>query len=203
MTSYLCISVRFLQPYSHGRDENGEPEWPPSPLRAFQAIVAASAGRWNERRRINHAFAALQWLEAQPLPDIVAAVGIASDVRCQFYVPDNTADLIVPAWKRGEITKQAKRTEKVVRPTHLAGEAVHYLYSLPDGQCPHSDILSAAARSITHLGWGIDMVVGDARILSGDQVASLDGHRWQPTPVGGTPLRVPTNGTLERPDVQA
>ena len=49
MTTYFCISVRFLLPYSHGRDENDEPEWPPSPLRAFQAIVAASAGRWNEQ----------------------------------------------------------------------------------------------------------------------------------------------------------
>jgi CRISPR-associated protein Csb2 len=197
MTSYFCIRVHFLQPYSHGRDENGEPEWPPSPLRVFQAVVAASAGRWNERRRINHALPALQWLEAQPLPEIVAAVGIASDVKCQFYVPDNTADLLVSAWTKGEITKQAKRTEKVVRPTHLAGDVVHYLYPLSNGRCPHIDVLSAAARSITHLGWGVDMVAGDASIMSGEQVAALDGHRWRPTPVGGTPLRVPTEGTLD------
>ncbi len=197
MTSYFCLSVRFLQPYSHGRDENDEPEWPPSPLRAFQAVVAASAGRWNERRRINHALPALQWLEAQPLPEIVAPFGIASDVKCQFYVPDNTADLLVPAWKKGEITKQVKRTEKVVRPTHLAGDVVHYLYLLPNGHCHHLDVLTAAARSITHLGWGVDMVAGDASILTGEQASALDGHRWQPTPVGGTPLRVPTEGTLD------
>lgn len=197
MTSYFCISVRFLQPYSHGRNENGEPEWPPSPLRAFQAVVAASAGRWNERRRINHTLAALQWLEVLPLPDIVAAVGVASDVKCQFYVPDNTADLLVPAWIRGDFTKQVKRTEKVVCPTHLTGDAVHYLYPLPNGHCPHLDMLTSAARSITHLGWGVDMVVGDASIMSGDQAAALDGQRWQPTPVGGTPLRVPTEGTLD------
>ncbi len=197
MTSYFCINVRFLQPYSHGRNENGDPEWPPSPLRAFQAVVAASSGRWNERRQINRALPALQWLERQSQPQIVAAVGIASDVKCQFYVPDNTADLLVPAWKKGEITKQAKRTEKVVRPTHLDGDAVHYLYPLPNGHCPHLDVLTAAARSITHLGWGIDMVAANATIMSSEQVAALAGHRWQPTRVGGTPLRVPTEGTLD------
>ena len=38
MSDYLCITVRFLQPYSHGRGDGGEPEWPPSPLRLFQAL---------------------------------------------------------------------------------------------------------------------------------------------------------------------
>jgi CRISPR-associated protein Csb2 len=197
MAAYLCISVRFLQPYSHGRDENGEPEWPPSPLRVFQAIVAASAARWNEGRRLQCALPALQWLEAQSMPEIVAAGGVASDVRCQFYVPDNTADLVVPAWRRGDITKQARRTEKVVRPMHLAGDHVHYLYPLPDGHCPYVDKLTAAVRSITHLGWGVDMVVADARTMLADEMAALDGYRWRPAPAGGTPLRVPAIGTLD------
>ena len=53
MNSFLCITIRFLQPYAHGRGEEGEPEWPPSPLRVLQALVAAGAGRWNERRTLN------------------------------------------------------------------------------------------------------------------------------------------------------
>lgn len=196
MASYLCISVRFLQPYSHGRNDNGDPEWPPSPLRTFQAVVAAAAGRWNERRRISYALPALRWLEARPLPVIVAPAGIPSDIRCQFYVPDNTADLLVPAWKKGDLTKQVRRTEKVVCPTHLAGNAVHYIYALPNSQCPYFEVLVAAARSITHLGWGIDMVAGEARIMSRKQIAALDGHHWRPAGAAGTPLRVPTEGTL-------
>lgn len=197
MTSYFCLSVRFLQAYSHGRDESGEPEWPPSPLRAFQAVVAASAGRWNERRRIEYALPALRWLEAQPPPEIIAPAGTASTVKCQFYVPDNTADLLVPAWRRGEVTRQVKRTEKVVRPTHLAGEAVFYLYPLTNGYGPHLDTLTAAARSITHLGWGIDMAAGDAGIIPGEQIAALGGRRWRPAAAGGTPLRVPIEGTMD------
>ena len=166
MPTYFCLTVRFLQPFAHGRVDGGEPEWPPSPMRAFQALVAASAGRWNERTLLEYATPALRWLELVPQPTIVAAVGAASKVKCQFFVPDNTADLVVPAWSRGELNKVVKRTEKIVRPTHLHGDAVHYLFSLPNGTCPHFDVLQAAARSITHLGWGVDMVAGNAELFT-------------------------------------
>lgn len=197
MPSNLVFTIRFLQPYSHGRGEGGEPEWPPSPLRLLQSLVAASAARWNERRQLEYAKPAIQWLESLRQPGIVAFTGIPSEVPTQFYVPDNTTELLVPAWKRGETNVTPKRTEKVVRPTHLLGDALHYLYPLPDSTCPHLEVLKAAARSITHLGWGIDMAAGDASVLSAEQVAQLDGVRWHPSPVGGTPLRVPKAGTLD------
>jgi CRISPR-associated protein Csb2 len=198
MPTFLCITIRFLQPYSHGRGDGDDPEWPPSPLRLFQAMVASSAGRWNERTKLTSAASALNWLEAQTPPEIVAADAACSDRPYRLYVPDNVADKVAASWSKGRDADIAKyRPEKDVRPMHLSDEAVHYLYPLPNGQCPHSHILTAAARSITHLGWGIDMVAGDARIMSGEQAAALDGHRWQPTPVGGTPLRVPTEGTLD------
>lgn len=197
MTSYLCFSIRFLQPYSHGRGDKGEPEWPPSPFRFFQALAAGSAGRWNERERLQRALPALRWLEAQPAPEMVAAVSRPAETKRQTYVPDNTADRLVPAWKKSDLTKQVSRTEKVVRPTHLGGEVVWYLYALSDGRCSHLESLVAAARSITHLGWGIDMVVGDAGILSNAQSATLEGQRWLPTAVGGRPLRVPIEGTVK------
>ncbi len=197
MTSYVCITVRFLRPLSHGRDENGDPEWPPSPLRAFRQLLPLRPGDGTKGDGSITRCAALQWLEVQPPPWIVAPTGVPSHVKCQFYVPDNTADLLVPAWRKGDVTNQVKRTEKVVRPTHLGGEAVHYLYPLSNGRCPHLEVLTAAARNITHLGWGVDMAAGDASILSAEEVAALDGHFWRPTPVGGTPLRAPTQGTLK------
>jgi CRISPR-associated protein Csb2 len=197
MSSNLVITIRFLQPHCHGRSEGGEPEWPPSPLRLLQSLVAAAAARWNERRQLEHAKPALQWLESLRRPAIVASVASAAKVSAVFYVPDNTAELLVPAWKRGEANVTPKRTEKVVRPSHLLGDAIHYVYPLPDGACPHLEILKAAARSITHFGWGIDMAVGDACLLSAEQVAQLQGVRWNPSPTGGTPLRVPKVGTLD------
>lgn len=196
MPNSLVFSVRFLQPYSHSRGDGGAPEWPPSPLRLLQALVSAAAARWNERQQLEYAAPALRWLESLSPPEIVAAEGMPSEVRTQYYVPDNTAELLVPAWKKGEVDKVPKRTEKVVRPVHLLGEAVHYLYILPDGKCPYRDVLRSAARSMTHLGWGIDMAVGNVDILNADQAAQLDGVRWHPSSAG-KPLRVPIIGTLD------
>jgi len=197
MAFYLRLTIRFLQPYAHGRSDGGEPEWPPSPLRLYQALVAASAAHWNERMQLDYAVPALRWLADRSQPDLVACRGIASEVPTQFYVPDNTADTLVPAYKRGEANLVPKRTEKVVRPTHLNGEAVHFLYPLPAEGCPHEEVLKAAARSITHLGWGIDMVAGDAAVISEAEAAALPGERWQAAQSGGVPLRVPTPGTLD------
>jgi CRISPR-associated protein Csb2 len=112
-----------------------------------------------------------------------------------LYIPNNTADLLIPAWKQGDITKAVKREQKPVRPTHLADEGVHYLYPLPSEGCPYLEVLQSAARSITHLGWGTDMVAADADIISDTAADQLPGDRWQ-TAHGGVPLRVPKAGTL-------
>ncbi len=54
MTSYLCISVTFLDPLYHGR-LNGDrtAEWPPSPLRLYQALLAG-AGWMPQLRLVGH-----------------------------------------------------------------------------------------------------------------------------------------------------
>ncbi len=202
MPNLLCISVRFLQPMSHGRGDGGEPEWPPSPLRVFQALIAASAARWNERARLAYAAPALRWLERQSVPSIVAAVGERSQVKYRLYVPDNTGDLAAGTWSRGDATKIVKRTEKDIRPTHLKlGEgAVHYLWRLSDPNPEfeqHKEVLSAAARSITHLGWGIDMVAANASVITEADAKKLSGEHWRPSEgQSGTSLRVPVVGTL-------
>jgi CRISPR-associated protein Csb2 len=202
MPASLCITIRFLQPHSHGRRGDGEPEWPPSPLRVFQALVAAAASRWNERARLEYAAAALGWLECQPAPTIVAAPSVPSDAKYRLYVPDNVGDKVAKAWSRGREASIADyRTEKDVRPSNLSGDAVHYLFPI-DGSDPefetHRNTLIDAARSITHLGWGVDMVAGNGTMISKDEAAKLPGELWQPTE--GTPttgLRVPVIGTLK------
>ncbi|HVS40176.1 MAG TPA: type I-U CRISPR-associated protein Csb2 [Gemmataceae bacterium] len=198
MPTHLCLTIRFLQPYSHGRGDGGEPEWPPSPLRMFQALVAAAAARQNERTRLEFGAPALHWLERQEPPTIVAAVGVRSAVKYRLYVPDNVADKVAKSWSAGREGSIADfRTEKDVQPTHLMGEAVYYLFPLPDGSCPHLDVLTAAARSITHLGWGVDMVAANAGVVSEKEAARLPGERWRPMQGdSGDGLRVPINGTL-------
>lgn len=197
MPDFLRLTVRFLQPLAHGRGDGDEPEWPPSPLRVFQAMVGAAAAHWNERMLLEHAVPALRWLEDQHDPQIVACSGVASTVPTQFYVPDNTADLLVASWKRGEIDKGPKRTDKVVLPTNLDGEAVHYLFPLQADEPRHLDVLKSAARSITHVGWGIDIVAADADLISAADAARLPGERWRVAQSGSVSLRVPKSGTLE------
>ncbi len=118
----------------------------------------------------------------------------------RVYVPNNVGDIVAAAWARGssDASIAEHRVEKDVRPSRLIdGDAVHYLFPLRDGNCPHLEILTAAARSITHLGWGVDMVAADASVITEEEAARLPGERWLAAKVGGTPLRVPQLGTLD------
>ncbi len=200
MPSALCITVRFLNPVPafHGRGDGGEPEWPPSPLRLFQALVAASAARWRGSHFADHAQPALLWLETRT-PLIVAPAIQAARTPYRTYVPNNAADLVTAAWARGnsDVSIAEHRVEKDVCPTRLNTEALHYLFSLDEDGCPHLELLTTAARSITHLGWGIDMVAGDAQLISGPDADKLPGERGRPVAdPSATSYRLPIPGTL-------
>jgi CRISPR-associated protein Csb2 len=200
MPSYLCLTIRFLQPYFHGRSDGNEPEWPPSPLRVFQAIVAA-AGRWQETCLTANVASALHWLEnRESAPKIVAPIGKPATAKFRLYVPDNVTDKVAKSWSAGrEATIADYRTEKDVYPTKLEGDTVYYLYAFDQNDALPLEILRMTVRSITHLGWGIDMVSGNAEVLSEEEVAELAGERWLPATAGtgSSNLRVPVQGTLE------
>lgn len=197
MSTCLCFTIRFLQPFSHGRGDSNEPQWPPSPLRLFQALVASAAAYWNEKIQLKHALPALQWLETQPAPLIVGDKAVLADCSYRLYVPDNVADKVATSWSRGREASIADyRVEKDIRPVHLSGDTLYYLYPIPNKDSPYVKTLCTAARSITHLGWGIDTVVGTASIRSLKQTADLAKYRWQPDSSSGTPLRIPSSGTL-------
>lgn len=210
MTNFLCISVRFLDPAPafHGRRDGGEPEWPPSPLRLFQALLDAAANRWRSTAFQEYANPALLWLESLPLPIIVTPNHVVGE-PFRISVPNNDMDSPATVWARGQEPVKPHRPEnlrtmKAVCPIHLRGSdgdenSVQFLYLLPDDRTEfdrHYGTLQSAARSITHLGWGIDMAVGDVQELTQEDVDRRPGERWQPVSVGGTPLRVPTEGTL-------
>ena len=200
MNKVLCFSLRFLDavPQYHGRGDDGNPEWPPSPLRLFQSLVCAAAQRWRDGQFTDVAQPALQWLE-NGQPTLVTPQVAGASFGYRMYVPNNSGDLMTAAWARGDTeTSMAKfRVEKDVLPLNLHGDCIRFLFPLPDGDCVHFDVLRAAARSITHLGWGIDMVAGDAEIITDEQVATLPGEVWRPTSSqSGTALRLPTEGTF-------
>ncbi|MDP1797732.1 MAG: type I-U CRISPR-associated protein Csb2 [Planctomycetaceae bacterium] len=199
MSDYLCLTVRFLQPYYHGLRDGGEAEWPPSPLRLYQALVAAAAARSHDNQPTETDQSALRWLEQCPLPTVIAPEGTRSTAPYRMYVPNNAADLVAGAWVRGNLGASVAehRTEKDVQPMHLHGEAVHYLFQSEGEDSSHLTTLRSIARSITHLGWGVDMVVGDGAALSEGEARQLDGERWHPgTGATGVNLRVPVKGTF-------
>lgn len=196
MSDQFRVSLRFLQPYSHGRGEDGSPEWPPSPLRLFQALVASGVGHQFVPERRARAVEALRWLEQLPAPEIFAAPARPSEAGYRSFVPDNVGDRVAKAWSAGREASLADyRTEKDVLPVRLAGElpAVHYCFEGAAGLETHTPVLRDCARSVTHLGWGIDMVVGDAS----DDLGILEGERWSPGRAGGVTLRRPVEGTFD------
>src|SRR5205814_1521644 len=150
-------------------------------------LVCAAANRWREPHFKEYAVPALCWLEQLGSPMIVAPVGRKASAAYRLYVPNNAADLVAAAWARGssDASIAEHRVEKDVRPTRLVGgNAVHFLWPVRDSSQPEVSgmiaAISAAARSITHLGWGIDMVAGNASLNSVEEAEQLPGERWRP-----------------------
>jgi len=207
MSSQLCISVTFLSPYFHGRRDDNMPEWPPSPLRLFQSLVAAVAAG----RRLDRSRPALRWLEALPAPRIVAPTGeIGGGYR--LSVPNNSMDVVNRAWARGNDLGQGDanpathRTMKTVRYVRLIDQGdfpvAHYLWQLPSHlpteMVDHLDTLSTASKTAVTLGWGLDLIAGHGRVISTEESNLLQGERWEAIAHNqAVPLRVPVSGTLD------
>jgi len=214
MPFYLCLSVTLHDASFHGRRDDDVPEWPPSPLRIFQALVAAAASRL-EPQFDGPTVAALGWLESLDPPEILAPVGRTASLAYRLYVPNNAGDLVTKDWAAGNTDSSVAslRTGKDVRPTRLVGgdaftggNTVRFLWKLPTfppesvGECIAS--LSAVARKITHVGWGIDMAAGHAGLVDEREITEFRGDprsvRWTPDAFG-TPLRVPQPESVRRP----
>ena len=207
MFEHLRISVRFLGGEFHGRGDNGESEWPPSPLRLFQALTNAAARLGGNGIGARNADA-LRWLEAVKQPPEIIADKTTTTNGYRLYVPDNVGDLVAKQWsadkyfdsKNHPIDISSYRTEKRVRPLRLAdAAAVHYLWTLDDAKSSkYHETLIALAHAITCLGWGVDLVVADAAVEKRDEIfRSFPGEHWLPVETaGGASLRVPMVGTL-------
>jgi CRISPR-associated protein Csb2 len=196
MTRHLVLSFRFLAPRFHGRGDEGAPEWPPSPLRVFQAVVAAAAraGALEATRD------ALNWLEQRDPPLIVAPEAKLSARGYRLSVPHNSMDLVARQWSRGGEGNTAEhRAMKNVRPHHLPEDTVvHYVW-LMGGDAPVLPELIAATRGVVALGWGVDLVVGSGAVVDSVELARLSSAApvWETRVDGRRKLRAPTKGTLD------
>lgn len=202
---YALISVTFLDPLFHGRGDGDEPEWPPSPLRLFQALFAGAAAASRASGGVAEAdLAAFRWLEQQQPPLVIAPEGRRGQAY-RLSVPNNAMDVVAAAWARGnesgrgDASPATHRSMKMVTPIHLeSSDTVHYAWPIPDGALAIIDSLQRIALNLVALGWGIDLAFGAARCATDADIKALPGERWAPiTRAAGASLRVPASGTLD------
>lgn len=215
MPDFLCVSITLLNRTFHGRKGHREPEWPPSPLRLFQALVAAVARRGTRGLSSDGARYVLTWLEGQKTPPSIIAPS-ASLTRQNgnshgyvLSVPNNAMDIVARAWVRGnyagtgDADPATHRTMKAVQPAYLLdGDTVHYLWPVDDPLSADDKVraekLAEIAKHVVALGWGIDMAIGHAAVLSEEEVKAIRGEWWIPGREGGEEgLRVPVSGTFD------
>src|SRR5882757_3269347 len=85
----LLLTVRWLDDRYHGLlDRNGPPEWPPSPYRLFQALIAGVARRGELESEVGQSLA---WLQSLDPPMIVTPRSRPGQVVTHF-VPNNDGD---------------------------------------------------------------------------------------------------------------
>jgi CRISPR-associated protein Csb2 len=192
--NWLCVEVRYLFDKYHGSRGGGRrPDYPPSPHRVFQTLIAAASTNGDISAASKEA---LRWLEKQSAPQIMVPESTLGS-RLTTFVPNNDMNVVARAWARGkkpEKEPEELKTNKVLRPQHLGGDAtIRFLWPVTDANSP--DTICEVARHIHHLGLGVDMVVANGRVIDEAQKNRLPGETY--IPVGGTGWRVPVDGSLE------
>ena len=175
----LVIDVVFNEPRFHG-----EPEWPPSPARLFQALVAGVGVQLNGTD-----LRALQWIETMPAPSI----GVPPTRRGQkvgLYVPNNDLDA-----KDGDPTRIAEiRVLKAVHPRIMEGSEVLYAWLVPAQHRTEAETICRIADHLYQLGRGVDGAWARGRTTSAEELAvqllAYRGRVYRPTPKGTRPETV-------------
>ena len=190
MRCILCLAIRFYDGRYHGAGD-----WPPSPARVFQALVAAAA-RCGALGTDDDA--ALRRLETWS-PPTIAAPPMRTGQACTIYVPNNDLDAL-----GGDAARINKiRTGKQTRP-RLFDPTIPllYLWTVKE-EDPDPERLRAIAQRLYQLGRGIDMAFATAEWLdpaaAEARLAAHPGPIFRPSEKGrrGTMLACPEEGSLD------
>ncbi|WP_049961410.1 type I-G CRISPR-associated protein Csb2 [Pseudacidobacterium ailaaui] len=188
MSKALLISVRF-----HDGRYHGAGDWPPSPARLFQALVAAAARpRLNDEKR-----KALRWFEKLDAPMIAAPTAYTGQ-PINLFVPNNDLDA-----KDGDIRRIAeiRSATKRIRP-RLFDATVPLLYIWHfDGDESQAQCICNIADGLYQLGRGVDMAwavgeqIDEARTEK--LLSDYPGAIYRPSRGGkGLALDCPDEGSL-------
>jgi CRISPR-associated protein Csb2 len=181
----LILNITFPFERFHGS------EFPPSPSRLFQALIAGSHRGIYIRQNAEVRDRALEWLENIAPPIIETCQAEMFGAGATNYVPNNDNSFA------------HIRTAKSMRAFVLREEsALRYVWRLPDSEHnrANAEVVCAMVRLVTHLGHGQDAVFVNGEILAdGDITAKASiGERiaFQPKEQKGGDWTVPRTGAL-------
>lgn len=189
MAGALLISVRF-----HDGRYHGAGDWPPSPARLFQALVASAAKPALERGSCD----ALKWLEELAAP-VIAAPAAHFGQHVSLFVPNNDLDT-----KGGDIRRvgEIRSATKHIRP-RLFDASVPLLYVWRfDVDNAHAECVRDIADGLFQLGRGVDMAWAVGEVLDDVEadirLSECLGVIYRPSAGGqGVALNCPEEGSLE------
>lgn len=189
----LVIHVRLHDGRYHGRGD-----WPPSPARLFQALVAGVglAGSIGDTER-----RALKWLERQPAPIIAAPRAWQSRRGVLFYMPNNDSDRI-----EGDPSNMAKiRTATKVFRAYFFHSVIPFVYAwsvrAASEDQQYAGVICSVAERLYQFGRGIDMAWAWGETLDDGKAEELLaahlGQVFRPSERGnGIALPAPCSGSL-------
>ncbi|WP_161788506.1 type I-G CRISPR-associated protein Csb2 [Desulfonatronum thiodismutans] len=190
----LLISVRFHTGRFHGLDTDGRPEWPPSPARLFQALVA-SAAKGSSLSPDDQA--ALAWLEGLE-PPVIAAPSVRKGQSYHTYMPNNDLDTVQGDPSRiAEVRSATKRFHPLIFDRDIP-LLYAWRFSEDTGQ---AESIRSMADHLYQLGRGVDMAWAVAEVLDQEVVetrlSSHPGFIYRPALQGrGIRLAAPQKASL-------
>ncbi|MCG3145683.1 MAG: hypothetical protein HONDAALG_03325 [Gammaproteobacteria bacterium] len=169
----LQIKLTFATRRYHGRRSEDELEFPPSPVRLFQALIAGSHCGIYDKVHTAERDRALRWLETLEPPVIEAPAVCEAGVGVTNYVPNNDDG-------RKENRLEHIRTAKsFLAKVFPQGDSLTYRWDFqaaPEAE-ENAAVICAMVKLITHLGQHQDVVYASGAV-SGDD--ALPDGAWLP-----------------------
>jgi len=159
-------------------DNKAEPEWPPHPSRLFSALTAA----WGEGGAEMELRPALEWLEQQPAPRVLAGAVSTRELR-QAFVPVNDVETL---------PEDRPRKSRVFPSGSLTNPDVYFVWDVaptPEIRSKLDEILLRTC-SLGHSSSLVSVEIADA--VDADELAE-----WRPNAPAGDRMRIPYPGRLQ------
>jgi CRISPR-associated protein Csb2 len=182
----------------HDGRYHGTPEWPPSPARVFQALVAGAGLSGPLRDQDTEA---LRWMEQLENPPLIVVPRAWLGQRVKFYMPNNDLDHVAGDPRR---VASIRTAEKIFHPRHF-DRHIPFLYAWVlderEEHAPHMQTIGLLAARLYQFGRGLDMAWAETQVMSRDRfedgLTRHSGRLYRPSSTGvGRSLACPTTGSL-------